>query len=413
MELQQTDQSKPLRKKIIFMWNYLEWGGAQIYFLAIMKEAKKDWDIKVILPKKSSPEFLKFLREIDVECKFIDTEIVFSPAFSIAERLKRQWRRIVLELETYRHLKKYDLKETVLHLETAPWQSWILIFALSLRVNVFVTMHNALPIISRWKKFIWSKRLNFVLGLKNFQLFVANQNAKDSIKSLVSQKNWEKIVLTRASINPSEIERVFQSDFNREELLEKHGIPKDKFLVLCVGQFIDRKGRWIYLEAAKKILEQNHPVHLLWLTPVLPSPEDYKRIANYDLGNSFQIVLSESLGKNRFDVLNFFRIADIFALPSFFEGLPIAILEAMALGIPTISTNITAIPEAIKSFETGILIEPGDSDALASAILELERNSSLRKKLSENGRRFVLENFDERKSAQIAIGNYEKSLERS
>lgn len=395
------------------MWNYLEWGGAQIYFLAIMKEAKKNWDVKVILPKKSSPEFLKFLREIDVECEFIDTQIVFSHAFSIGERLKRQWRRIISELETYRHLKKYDLKNTVLHLETAPWQSWILIFALSLRGNVFVTMHNALPIISRWKKIIWSKRLNFLLGLKKFHLFVANQNAKDSIKSLVAQENWEKIILTRASINPAEIEQVFQADFSRQKLLEKHGIPKDKFLVLCVGQFIDRKGRWIYLEAAKKILEQNHPVHFLWLTPVLPSPEDNKRIENYDLGESFQIVLSESLGKNRFDVLNFFCIADIFALPSFFEGLPIAILEAMALGIPTISTNITAIPEAIKHFETGILVEPGDSDALASAILDLKRDGSLRENLSKNGRKFILENFDERKSAQIAIENYKKSLERS
>ncbi len=381
--------------------------------MAIMKEAKKDWDVKVILPKKSSPEFLKFLREIDVECEFIDTQIVFSPAFSIAERLKRQWKRIISELETYRHLKKYDLKNTVLHLETAPWQSWILIFALSLRGNVFITMHNALPIISRWKKFIWSKRLNFVLGLKKFHLFVANQNAKDSIKSLVTRENWEKIVLTRASVNPAEIERVIQSDFNRRELLEKHGIPKDKFLVLCVGQFIDRKGRWIYLEAAKKILEQNHPVHFLWLTPVLPSPEDNGRIEDYDLGDSFQIVLSANLGKNRFDVLNFFRIADIFALPSFFEGLPIAILEAMALGIPTISTNITAIPEAIKHFETGILIEPGNSDALVSAILKLEEDPLLREKISETGRKFVLENFDERKAAQIAIENYKKSLERT
>ena len=395
------------------MWNYLEWGGAQIYFLAIMKEAKKNWDVKVILPKKSSPEFLKFLREIDVECEFIDTQIVFAPAFSIGERLKRQWRRIISELETYRHLKRYDLKETVLHLETAPWQSWILIFALSLRGNVFVTMHNALPIISEWKKFIWSKRLNFLLGLKNFHLFVANQNAKDSIKSLVTRENWEKIILTRASINPAEIEQVFQADFSRQKLLEKHGIPKNKFLVLCVGQFINRKGRWIYLEAAKKILEQDRQVHFLWLTPVLPSPEDNKRIENYDLSESFQIVLSESLGKNRFDVLNFFRIADIFSLPSFFEGLPIAILEAMALGIPTISTNITAIPEAIKHFETGILVEPGDSDALASAILDLKRDGSLREKLSKNGRKFILENFDERKSAQIAIENYKKSLERS
>lgn len=395
------------------MWNYLEWGGAQIYFLAIMKEAKKDWNIKVILPRKSSPEILKFLDEIEVDYEFVDTQIDFSPAFTIAERLKRQWKRVMSEIKAYRHLKKYDLNNSVLHLETAPWQSWILIFALSRRAKVFVTMHNALPFISRWKKFVWSKRLNFVLGLKNFHLFVANQNAKDSIKELVSQRNWEKIVLTRASINPAEIEKVLEYDFDRKKLIEKHSIPPDKSIVLCVGQFIDRKGRWIYLEAAQKILKQTNQIHFLWLTPVLPSPEDQKRIENYRLDNSFQLILSDSVGKSRFDILKFFRLADIFVLPSLFEGLPIAILEAMALGIPTISTNITAIPEAVKPFETGILIEPGSSNALASAILKLNGNSQLKEILSENGRQFVRENFDERKAARVAISNYEKSLDRN
>lgn len=392
------------------MWNYLEWGGAQIYFLAIMKEAKKDWDIKVILPEKSNPEILKYLREIGVEFEFINTQISFSPAHSVAEKLKRQWMRMSSEIKAFRYLLRKNLTNTVLHIETAPWQSWILIFALSLRGNVFVTMHNALLEASRWRSRVWSKRLNFVLGLKKFHLFVANQNAKDSLKNLVTGENWEKIVLTRAAINPAEIEKVVESEFGREQMLEKFEIPGDKFLVLCVGQFIDRKGRWIYLEAAQKIFEQNQPVHFLWLTPVLPSAEDKKRIEEYNLGNSFRIILSDTVGKTRFDVLNFFRLADIFALPSLFEGLPIAILEAMALGLPTVSTNITAIPEAIKPFETGMLVEPGDSDALASAILELKDNRNLREKLSKRGRKFVLENFDERKAARIAIAEYEKSL---
>lgn len=395
------------------MWNYLEWGGAQIYFLAIMKEAKKDWKIKVALPKKSNPEILKFLKEIEIDFEFIETRIDPSPAISLIEKIKRQRQRISSEFKAFRHLKKYDLKNTVLHLETAPWQSWILIYALTRRCNVFVTMHNALPIISRWRKEIWSRRLNFLLGLKKFHLFAANQNAKDSIKNLLSEENWEKIVLTRAGINPEEIEKVLNTKFEREKLLENHSIPKNKFLVLCVGQFIDRKGRWIYLEAAKKISKINQSIHFLWLTPLLPSVEDQKRIDEYNLNGSFQIILSDTVGKNRSDVLNFFRLADIFALPSLFEGLPIAVLEAMALGIPTVSTNITALPEAIENFETGVLIEPGKSDALAEAIINLEKNPALREKLSKRGREFVIEKFDERKAARIAIENYDSSLKQA
>lgn len=72
------------------------------------------------------------------------------------------------------------------------------------------------------------------------------------------------------------------------------------------------------------------------------------------------------IGSTRLDILRFFRIAGIFALSSFVEGLPIALLEGMALGIPSISTRINGIPEAIKHMETGILIEAGDSGWLAS-----------------------------------------------
>lgn len=392
------------------MWNYLEWGGAQVYFLAIMKEARKDWDVKVVLPRKSGDGILRFLNEIEVEYQFIDTRIDVSQAFTIFDKLKRQSRRISSELMTYRHLLKYDPKETIVHLETAPWQSWILISALARRFHLFVTMHNALPFISKWKKILWSKRLNFILKLKKFHLFTANQNAKDSIKNLVTPENWKKITLTRAGINPAEIAKVLEKHLDRLKLLKKHKIPEDKFLILCVGQFIDRKGRWIYLEAAKKIIAIDSGYHFIWLTPIPPSDDDWQKINEFGLGEQFQIVLSENAGDNRFDILSFFRLADIFVLPSLFEGLPIAVLEAMALGIPTVSTNITALPEAVKPFETGILIEPGDSNALASAVMNLRNDSELRNKLSNDGSKYVCENFDERKTAQIVIGEYEKAI---
>ena len=70
---------------------------------------------------------------------------------------------------------------------------------------------------------------------------------------------------------------------------------------------------------------------------------------------------SDQIGTEHVDLFKLLRLADVFALPSYVEGLPISIIEAMALGIPTISTNINAIPEAIKHLETGILIEAGNS----------------------------------------------------
>jgi glycosyltransferase involved in cell wall biosynthesis len=81
--------------------------------------------------------------------------------------------------------------------------------------------------------------------------------------------------------------------------------------------------------------------------------------------------------------------ADIFVLPSLKEGLPIAILEAMAAGAAVISTPVGAIPDAIRDGETGLLVPPGDSAALARAIQRLIDDPGLRARLAANaGRRF-------------------------
>jgi glycosyltransferase involved in cell wall biosynthesis len=76
------------------------------------------------------------------------------------------------------------------------------------------------------------------------------------------------------------------------------------------------------------------------------------------------------------------------------------------LGIPSISTKINGIPEAIKHLETGYLIEAGNSEALKNAIVKLKDDFQLREKLSKNGREFVLANFNEKVVAKIAIEKY-------
>jgi glycosyltransferase involved in cell wall biosynthesis len=237
-------------------------------------------------------------------------------------------------------------------------------------------------------------------------MFAANQNAIDSMRSYLDAASADNIVLTRAAINPIEIQAVLERDLHRESLLEKHGLPADKFIILCLGQFVDRKGRWIFLEAAQKILSQRRDVAFAWIGPEQPGGRDLERIADFKLGADFKYLLSKNVGATRLDVLTFLRAADIFVLPSLWEGLPISILEAMALRVPTISTNVNAIPEAVINRETGILIEPGTVEALTTAITRILADSELRKKIADNGREHILANFDERVTAKIAFTQY-------
>jgi glycosyltransferase involved in cell wall biosynthesis len=212
-------------------------------------------------------------------------------------------------------------------------------------------------------------------------------------------------------VNPEEIAAVRTGDFDKIAVRERLGIALDDFVVLSVGQFVDRKGRWTLLDAAKHIVDAATGVVFVWVMPDEASDEDKKRIESFGLGRRFVPVLSSSIGNDRDSILKFFQIGDTFVLPSFVEGLPIALLEAMALEIPSISTNVYAIPEAIIHEETGILIEAGDSVALTASILRMRQDVEFRERLAKSGSSFVLEHFDEKDAASLCIAAYRRCFE--
>ncbi len=397
------------RRQLIFHWLYREWGGAQIYFIGIMKAARSSWDILVIIPRESSPEIVKYLDQIGVRYEFIDTYIDLDPAHTLKRKLARHWSRVRAEIASLRFLRKFDLRDCILQVETSPWVSWMYIAALSmLGANVFVTLHNALPNSPSWRVPIWKVRVQFASRLPGFHIFTSNKDTKNKFKGWVKGAFWDKIPVTYTCVNPPEIDEALHSDFDREAARKDLNIEEKNFVVLCVGQFIDRKGRWVFLEAAKQVIRKDSDFRFVWILPNLPTSEELQRVAEFGLGDNFQVVLSASIGSSRRDILSYFRIADTFALPSLVEGLPIALLEAMAMGIPSISTNVYAIPEAIIDGKTGILVEAGNGEALAENLLRLKTDPSLRQQLSAAGRAFVTEHFDEREASRIAINAYEE-----
>ncbi len=399
------------RRRLVFVWNYLSWGGAQVYFLAIIKAARDNWDIIVHLPKASTPDIVRYLDQLAIEYKLVDHHLDPSPANTFLEKIRRQLNRIGVEYKTFRDLLKYDVRNTVFHIEIAPWQSIAFLTATSLRgAHVFITLHNFLPDASAWRRLLWKYRLRFVSYLPGLNFFTSNVDTKTRLRGLVNDKFWDRIKVTFTAVNPPQIDEALIAPFDRNEMLNAHGISPSDFVVLSVGNFVDRKGRWVFLDAASRVIRFDPNITFVWLTPQLPSPSDEKLIGEYALGEKFRLVHSSALGTERLDVLTFFRIADVFTLPSYVEGLPIALLEAMALERPSISTNVYAIPEAVKDNETGLLVEPGDANALAEAILKLKTDPALRTRLSENGRKFVVASFDERDAAAKAIAEYEEAL---
>jgi glycosyltransferase involved in cell wall biosynthesis len=309
-----------------------------------------------------------------------------------------------------RTIESIGAADSIVHTDLLPAQSLLALIWLCLRTHVFITLHNAQPTVPRWRWIIWKVKFGIISQFENFRVFCTNEDAARYYSKLFYLRTSRDIKITYDSINPDDIDDALNSTFDRTIALQKFEITGDKFVVLTVGQFVDRKGRWTLLDAAKAVISKTNEIVFIWVSPVPPSDEDEKKLASFGLGDKFKILRSRDIGEGREDIIRFFRVADIFVLPSYVEGIPIALLEAMAIGLACVSSNVYGIPEAIENEQTGLLIQAGDSTGLTLAILRLFSDIELRRRIAQNARSYVINKFDERIAARTAVEAYNAAL---
>jgi glycosyltransferase involved in cell wall biosynthesis len=112
----------------------------------------------------------------------------------------------------------------------------------------------------------------------------------------------------------------------------------------------------------------------------------------------------------RADVPKILAALDLFVLPSLWEGMPNAVLEAMAAGLPVVATAVGGTPEVVMDGVTGLLVPPQDPSALAQAIERLLRDPDLRRTMGRAGRRRVEQHFDVRETVRQVEDLYETLL---
>ncbi|HLL61535.1 MAG TPA: glycosyltransferase family 4 protein [Propionibacteriaceae bacterium] len=151
--------------------------------------------------------------------------------------------------------------------------------------------------------------------------------------------------------------------------------------VLFVGVVCRRKGTLQLARAARRLRERGltewHLVVVGGQGPT-PEPEYAEIVAEFRAAGLADSLVGPEHGPQVRDRL---RDADIFVLPSFLEGQPIAIIEAMAAGVPVVSTTVGAIPDLVRDGIEGRVVEPGDVDALAAALAELITQPDLRARM--------------------------------
>lgn len=397
-------------RQIIYAWDYIEWGGAQIYYFALMKEAKKHYPITAVIPENSSERIFDSFKALGVNYELLPLREASTKASGIAEKLRLHKRKLSYENALLKQLsKRHDLSESIVHIDMGFWQSLATLARLSLKTNVFVTVHTGLPAENSLRERSWKIKGRIISGFKNFRVIASNEDAKRSLSRYLTPEKVDGIRIAYSGINTGEIEGILAMQPDRKQLCERYGLNGGMFLIFSVGQFIERKGCWTVLESLKKLRQSSTEFFFVWLGTSELDAETKRKIEDYDLSDMFRFLSSAEIG-NRGDLLSLLSIAELFVLPSFQEGLPIALVEAMALGKPCIASKVNAIPEAIENMKSGLLIEPGNPQILADSILKLSKDDNLRKLLAVEGQKKAFADFNEKSAADVTLKMYAEAF---
>ena len=257
---------------------------------------------------------------------------------------------------------------------------------------VVYTEHNL------WERYHWltstANRLTF--GYNDAVIAVSDE-VKHSIESKYKTNGKPKLCTI---LNGVDADQLAVDSQGSHEVKQEFGIPDNHRLVVHVANFTPKKRHEDLVQAARLVIDQEPQVSFLLVGQGPLEPDIKAQVKNLHLENN---VIFAGF---RTDAPRIIGSADVFVLPSQFEGLPIAMLEAMALGRPVIASRVGGVPEVILDGVDGLLIDPLRPDQLAEKLLTVMRTPELREKLSNNAVQKVREHFSVKRMVESTEALY-------
>lgn len=173
-----------------------------------------------------------------------------------------------------------------------------------------------------------------------------------------------------------DIEKIQTLNVDKAAKRKELNIPENAILILSVGELIERKNHEVIIRALGKLKNRNIYYAIAGKGPL----EEYLE----NLSDKMQIRNNVVFLGFRTDIYELYHIADISAFPSKIEGLGLAGIEAMAAGIPLVSSNVHGILDYVENGKTGYAVPPNDIDGFAEAIKLLAGSAELRDSMKQN-----------------------------
>jgi colanic acid/amylovoran biosynthesis glycosyltransferase len=212
-----------------------------------------------------------------------------------------------------------------------------------------------------------------------------SDHGRSQLMNLVDPLHWSKLRVVHCGVDLALFDVVERSDANR---------PTE---VLTVGRATPVKGQALLIEALATLVRRDIDERLTIVGdgPQLP---DLRTLAQR-LGVSDRVTFTGAVGQD--EIRAYYARADVFALPSFAEGLPVVLMEAMASGLPIVAFRIAGIPELVEEGVSGLLAVPGRLDQLVDALATLlSAPPAKRASMGRAGREMVAAEFDLERTAQ-------------
>ena len=240
------------------------------------------------------------------------------------------------------------------------------------------------PIVVYTDHSLWDKMSVLVKGLNRLTvrrdqaMFVVSQAAHDALPEPLKAR--AEVLIHGIDLSRSDA-LYEQRDDVRRSVRDELGVPDDELLVLTVANLRSEKGYDVLLDAAHLVAEHGAGIRFAAVGYGDMEEELHERHRQLGLGDRFVF-----LGR-RDDALRLMAGADVFVLPSHQEGLPVALMEATSVGLPTVATAVGGVPRVLTDGEDALVVAPGRPDLLAAAIERLAADDTLRDEMGRAARR--------------------------
>ena len=211
-------------------------------------------------------------------------------------------------------------------------------------------------------------------------------------------QNWAKMHIVHCGVTPANY------GIEESSVSNPNGAP---VRLIFVGRLAAVKGVPIVLEAVRRLKNNKQPVILTLVGDGAERQWIEGRIRDLGIEENVEITGYQSQG----EVARHLAHSDIFVLPSFAEGVPVVLMEAMATGLPVVTTRIAGIPELVEDGKNGFVVPPGDAVSLADRITDLIGSKDLRTRMGSEGRAKVERFFDIQKESDWLLTIMRNSYE--